>query len=232
MKKKHLTEIRKQLQAIADRRLKALDNIKIENLDFNPFLLKLLCLNSAREIAEFMVSQRTERSVVTSYGTRIQKIAQIISKRGTGVEGADICKEKRGARYYIQVKSGPNTPDKDIMQQINTLLHSAMRRNSGSVALLGMTYGKRERVSSIIQRYSQIDWLIGKEFWSFISDNPRFALELFDIITDISENYAPDGGVPYPQRHEQKINELTNQITKRYGSGGPKMWKKLFEDNM
>lgn len=179
-----------------------------------------------------MVSQRTERGAVTSYGTRIQKIAQRITTRGTGVEGADICKEKNDRRYYIQMKAGPNTPDKDIVQQINTLLQGAVRRNHGSVALLGMTYGKRERVSSIIQRYSQIDWLIGKEFWEFISDDPEFVNRFFEIVQDISDNYVPDGGLPYHDRYLQKVDELTSQITSKYGDGGPEMWERIFQDNI
>ncbi len=46
-----------QLQGIVNRRFEALESIDINNLDFNPFLLKLLSLNTARQIAEFMISQ-------------------------------------------------------------------------------------------------------------------------------------------------------------------------------
>jgi hypothetical protein len=227
-----MPEVRKQLQGIADARFNALREIDVNTLDFNPFLLRLMGFQTAREIAEFMVDQRTERSVVTSFGTRIQNVAKVISERGTGVEGADICKEKNGRRYYIQMKAGPNTVNKDIASEINTLLQSATRRNSGSVALLGMTYGRRDRVSSIIQKYSRIDWLIGKEFWEFISDNPGFARELFDIVADISDHYSPDGGVPYHQRYEHKVAELTDKIVEKYGASGTSMWDRIFEENM
>ena len=227
-----LVTVKKQLQGIAQARFNALDKLSIETLDFNPFLLRLLGFETPREIAEFMVTQRTERGAVTSYGQRIQTIAKLITTRGTGVEGADICKEKNGRRYYIQMKAGPNTPDKDILQQINTLLQGAIRRNHGSVALLGMTYGKRDRVSSIIQKYSQINWLIGKEFWEFISDDPHFARTLFEIVQDISDNYIPDGGLPFHQRYAQKVDELTRQIQQKYGDGGPEMWEKIFQDNL
>lgn len=227
-----LTAIKKQLQGIAKARFAALDKISIGTLDFNPFLLRLLGFETPREIAEFMVTQRTERGAVTSYGTRIQAIAKLITTRGTGVEGADICKEKNGCRYYIQVKAGPNTPDKDIVQQINTLLSGATRRNHGSVALLGMTYGKRDRVSSIIRRYSQIDWLIGKEFWEFISDDPMFVQTLFGIVQDVADNYIPDGGLPFRARYTQTVEELAKQIQQKYGDGGPEMWDRIFQENI
>ena len=96
-----LVTVKKQLQGIAQARFNALDKLSIETLDFNPFLLRLLGFETPREIAEFMVTQRTERGAVTSYGQRIQTIAKLITTRGTGVEGADICKEKNGRRYCL-----------------------------------------------------------------------------------------------------------------------------------
>ncbi len=148
------------------------------------------------------------------------------------MEGADICKEKNGNRYYIQMKAGPNTPDKDIMQMINALMKSATRRNRGSVALLGMTYGKRERVSNIIQKYSEIDWLIGSEFWSFISDEKDCALELFDMIQDVADNYSPSGNKSYSIMYQEKVDMLTREITKKYGESGDEMWNKILNDNI
>lgn len=173
-----------------------------------------------------MVLERLERSVVTSYGTRIQTIAKILAERGTGVEGADICKEKDEKRYYIQMKAGPNTPDKDIMAQINILLRSAVRRNRGSVALLGMTYGKRDKVSNIIQKYSQVDWIIGKEFWGFLSDNPNCAEKLFKLVEEVADAYGHE-----ELKLDEKIDEIAEEIKERYGDGGKEMWKNIFEDN-
>lgn len=110
----------------------------------------------------FSASQRYEYLRFSRIiGSRIQKITKSLSERWTSVEGADICKELGGLRHYIQIKAGPNTVNKDISSEINRLLRSAIRSNHGSVALLGMTYGERGRVSSIIRRYSDVDWLIG-----------------------------------------------------------------------
>lgn len=110
MKPEVIKGIRKEFKEIAKKRFKALDSISLSNLNFNPFLLRALNLDTPKKIAEFMIGQRLERSVVTSYGNRIQKVAKLLSERGTGVEGADIRKEKEGRTYYIQIKSGPNTP--------------------------------------------------------------------------------------------------------------------------
>lgn len=222
--------IRSEFKTISKNRYKVLDNIELDNIDLNPYLLKVLALETPKEIADFIISQRVERSLVTSYGSRIQKIAKQLSERGTGVEGADICKERDGRRYYIQVKAGPNTVNKDISNQISTLLQSAVRRNSGSVALVGMTYGKRERVSSILQRYSQVNWIIGREFWEFISENPNCAHEIFLIASETTQE-VPDGGLPYRERYREKVRLLAEQIREKYGEDDD-MWNRLFEDNM
>jgi hypothetical protein len=222
--------IRQEFTALAKKKYEAVDAIDVEEIDFNPFLLRVLGFETAEEIAEFIVAERLERSLVTSYGTRIQKIAKEISGRGTGVEGADICKELEGRRHYIQLKAGPNTVNKDISSEINKLLSGALRRNHGSVALLGMTYGKRRRVSSIIQRYSNVNWLIGREFWGFISEDKDCAQKIFDIAGELNA-VVPDGGLPFRERYENKIDALAEQIRNKYGEGHA-MWQKLFDDNM
>lgn len=178
-----------------------------------------------------MINERLERSVVTSFGSRIQKIAKLIGGKGTGVEGGDIFIEKKGRRYYIQMKAGPNTPNKNLVQMINQLLVSATRRNAGSIALLGMTYGNRAKVSGIIRRYSQIDWKIGREFWEFIG-NKGIAQEIYEIIAEVNREFKDkEEGKTFSQLYDEKLNELQNAMKKKYGEG-EKMWEKLFDDNM
>jgi len=171
-----------------------------------------------------MLNERLERSVVTSFGSRIQKIAKLIGGVGTGVEGGDILIEKEGKRYYIQMKAGPNTPNKDLVTMINRLLQSAIRRDPGSIALLGMTYSNRKRVSGIIRGYSQIDWKIGREFWEFIGTH-GVAEKIYDLIADVNNE------IDDTQLYEKKLLALETAIKERYGEGEA-MWEKLFEDNM
>lgn len=176
-----------------------------------------------------MINERLERSVVTSFGTRIQKIAKLIGGKGTGVEGGDIFIERKGKRYYIQMKAGPNTPNKDLVNMINQLLRSATRRNAGSVALLGMTYGNREKVSDIIKRYSHVDWKIGEEFWNFIGGK-GIAIEIYRIIDEVNKEYSEEG-ITFEELYRKKLQFLENAIKKRYGKGDD-MWQRLFDDNM
>lgn len=150
-------------------RVKTVRKLKMADLDINPFLIRIfsseLGLDNSEAIVGWLISQRVERGTVTALGNALQDAAKVFSE-GTGVEGADILKTKKGKHHHIQVKSGPNTVPKDLGVKIAELLRSAQRRNRGSLALYGMCYGNREQVSSIVRKYVQekggVDWISGK----------------------------------------------------------------------
>jgi hypothetical protein len=61
MEKRAEQAILEEMQALAKKRDKVLEEITIEKLDFNPFLLMVLGLKTAVDIAKFMVGQRILR---------------------------------------------------------------------------------------------------------------------------------------------------------------------------
>jgi len=219
-------------------RVKTVRRLKLTDLDINPFLIRILShelgLDNSEAIVRWLISQRLERGTVTSFGIALQDAAKVFSE-GTGVEGADILKTKKGRHHHIQVKSGPNTIPKDLGVRIAQLLRSAQRRNRGSLALYGMCYGSRGRVSSIVRKYVQeeggVDWISGKEFWEFISDDPQCLEEIYEIAADIGRTFKDPKGQSLSEVIEAKIKELTKGFEKTYGKSGSSMWKKLLEDN-
>ena len=229
---------REQIKGIFERflrkRAQTIRKLTIEDLNINPFLIRLLAnemgLNDAASIVRWLVTQRLERGTVTSFGLALQNVAKVFSE-GTGVEGADIMKTKEGKHYYIQVKSGPNTVPKDMAVRISQLLHSAQRRNEGSVALFGMCYGNPEQVSSIVQKYVDVRWLAGREFWEFISDDPNCIDEIYEIAAEVSESFKDEKGQTLKELLDSKVEELQRQFEELYGKGGSEMWEKLLELN-
>ncbi|MBW1921480.1 MAG: hypothetical protein JRI81_14830 [Deltaproteobacteria bacterium] len=229
-------EKRRQIEQIFKKfllnRVKTVRRLKMADLDINPFLIRILShelrLDNSKAIVKWLVSQRLERGAVTSFGIALQDAAKVFSE-GTGVEGADILKTKRGKHHHIQVKSGPNTIPKDLGVRIAQLLRSAQRRNRGSVALYGMCYGSKRRVSSIVRKYVQeeggVDWISGKEFWKFISDAPQCVEEIYEIAADIGRTFKDPKGQSLSDVIEAKIRELTEEFEKTYGKGGSEMWK-------
>jgi len=197
-------------------RVKTVRRLKLSDLDVNPFLIRILShelgLDNSEAIVRWLISQRLERGTVTSFGITLQDAAKVFSE-GTGVEGADILKTKKGRHHHIQVKSGPNTIPKDLGVRIAQLLRSAQRRNRGSVVLYGMCYGSKAQVSSIVRKYVQeeggVDWISGREFWEFMDPKGE---SLSEVI-------------------EKKIAELNKEFEKKYGKSGKTMWEELLEDN-
>jgi len=212
--------------------------LKIEDLNINPFLIRILAkemdLNDAKSIVRWLVSQRLERSAVTSFGIALQNAAKVFSE-GTGVEGADILKTKQGRHHHMQVKSGPNTIPKDLGVRISQLLRSAQRRNRGSVALFGMCYGNKQQVSNIVRQYVEqeggINWLSGREFWEFISDDPNCIDEIYAIAAKVGEEFKDAQGQTLSEILEAKAAELQEQFEELYGKSGNLMWENLLKRN-
>jgi hypothetical protein len=207
---------RKQIEEIFEKfllsRVETVRRLRVEDLDINPFLIRILSyqlgLNSPEAIVRWLVGQRLERGTVTSFGIALQDAAKVFSE-GTGVEGADILKTKEGKHYHIQVKSGPNTIPKDLGERIAELLRSAQRRNRGSVALYGMCYGNKAQVSGIVKKYVQqkggVDWISGREFWGFIADDLQCFQQIFEIANEVGRTFKDPHGQSLSEVVEAKI---------------------------
>ena len=226
--------VREAFARFLERRIGTIRRLRLVDLDINPFLLRLLSrelkLTKASSIIRWLVHQRFERGAVTSFGLALQDIAKIFSE-GTGVEGADVIKTKEGRHYHIQVKSGPNTVPKDMAERITELLRSAQRRNRGSIALFGMCYGNPEQVSGIVQKYVGVDWLIGRDFWKFISDDPKCIDEIYALAEEVSGSFRDAKGQSLEEILETKIIDLTKEFEELYGKSGKAMWEKLLGCN-
>ncbi|RLC67879.1 MAG: hypothetical protein DRI48_01130 [Chloroflexi bacterium] len=216
------------------RRLDRVEELNLDDLNLNPFLYRLLShelgFRDARSIVKWRMEQFFERGTVTSFGGVLEDIARVFSE-GTGVEGADIMKTKDGVRYYIQIKSGPNTVPKEMATQISTLLQSAQRRNRGSVALFGMCYGNEEQVSSIVRRYVNVDYLIGREFWEFISGEADCIDQIYEIAAEVSCTFRDEKGRTLTQALDDKADDLASEFEQLYAASGSEMWQSLLDRN-
>ncbi|HIE27600.1 TPA: hypothetical protein EYP66_09960 [Candidatus Poribacteria bacterium] len=185
---------------------------------------------SSANSVEWRVQQHWERGLVTAFGFALQEVAKTFSE-GTGVEGADVLKTKNGRHHHIQVKSGPNTIPKDMAQRLTQLLQSAQRRNQGSIAIFGMCYGTPEQVSNIVEQYIEVDTIVGRKFWEFISDDPNCIDEIYDIAAEVSGDYEVEPGKTLKQLLDDKISELQAEFEKLYGVSGDKMWNQILRRN-
>ncbi|WP_158233702.1 PmeII family type II restriction endonuclease [Sporosarcina sp. P21c] len=238
------TDITYQIENIMKNYLKKvfvnLRKLHLDDLTPNPLLMRLVGtaaeLNSAEALVEYMINARLERSTSTGFGMTIQKVATAFCET-TGVGGADISIMKNdesgnAIRWYIQMKSGPNTVNKDICIQISSELQSAVRRAPGSAGMLGITYGKFDRVSGITQKYLSFDFKAGRDFWEFISNDSDCYKKLWYLTNDIADNFEDKGGLTLKELIEMKKNELTSQFIEKYGEYGEEMWNNFLDENM
>jgi len=177
------TEVRVIFVGIVKRAFERLESLTLTRQAINPYLAVLVARRPG-ELAEFIVHQRVERGLVTSFGMQIQKIAVIVGEniRPSGVDGADLERVDQTLRRHtiIQLKSGPETINSSGANEIRNKLNSAERRlrNGGlsdtwSVTkMLGMIYGTPSHRSSWVTGLGDqgLDVeKIGRVFWAFAS---------------------------------------------------------------
>ncbi|KKL94418.1 hypothetical protein LCGC14_1864860, partial [marine sediment metagenome] len=155
-----------------------LRNIELDQLRPNPFLIKLMNLNKVDDIIQFIIFQRADRSIVTSFGTCLEFL---VSASGAEklARGFDVLKIKDNEKHYIQVKSGTSDMDKDQIESWGENIEQI--ENEGHHGYIGMCYGRRDDPKAIslnLMKAYLPEWerktLVGKELWEFVSDDETY----------------------------------------------------------
>lgn len=177
--------------------IRALESVSLSNLDFNPFLMTVLDFKTPQEVLEFNLYQTVTRSIVTSWGTTVENLlvrcgGEKFSEKNSLRSGRrpDLQKVIDGKKFYLQIKSGPNTMNVDMVNSLNEVINEYRIREPEATLLLGMTYGKKNRISSQIRKnLNDFDksFLIGRELWDFVSEEKDFHREIFTILDKSSE---------------------------------------------
>ena len=221
-----------------DQRVRSLERLTLDHLKFNVVALRaiatMLELNTPEALLRYRLAQHLERSLVTAMGTALQAVAKVIAGQGSGVAGADIEKIRDGRRYFVQIKSGPDTANKDIAQNIAALLNSARARDPEAICLLGVCYGRPDQISGIAHREMQargVGLLIGREFWAFIGDDPATMADVLELAGEAAAELEA-GDETYSDRVERKLAELIEEFKRRYGDElNEDAWTRFLSDN-
>jgi hypothetical protein len=184
------------------------NTIKLKNPSehqINPFLLPYLANFLEGEatpisIAKALVYPRAlGTSITTSFGTNIQSFASsVLSSYGSLIPGIDIEFMDRvdGLKMYCQLKSGPNTINKDDVETIAHHFKDAInlaKTNKIKVSFenfaVGVIYGETKDLSSHYLRISKQyhhPVLIGEEFWYRLTGDANFYFDLIDCIAQVA----------------------------------------------
>jgi Type II restriction endonuclease EcoO109I len=230
--------IKKTFANFLDKRAKNLEKLTLDDLKFNVVALRttapMLDFGSAEDLLRYRLAQHLERGTTTAMGSALQAIAKEISGSGSGVAGADIeVIDSNGRRNFVQIKSGPDTANKDIAQNIGTLLNSARARDPSAICVLGVCYGRPDQISPIAKKELQnrgVGMKIGRDFWEFISGDPKCLAEVMEIAAEAAKGSA-GGDLTFAERVEKKLDDLVSEFESRYGKKLEKAWDNFLADN-
>lgn len=184
------------------------NTLKLTNpkkFNINPFLSVYLANfiegnSSPKSIAKALLLPRVlGTSITTSFGTQIQSFTKILSDTfGSTTQGIDIefTDQLDGHKKYCQLKSGPNTINKDDVETIANHFTSTInlaRTNGVRIALddliVGVVYGTPEELSSHYRRItSQYHFpvYVGRELWHRITGDLNFYDDLIAAIASVA----------------------------------------------
>lgn len=192
----------------------------VEEAAINPFLVKALGIDDFESLARFYVYQRIGRSLVTSFGTTIEKMIKALCGGQKG-DWWDIVTILDGVRYYMSIKSGPRDMDKDQVQHFAQRAKELLEKEPESQPVIAIGYGK-EPLGPIVPtlRDEGLDpsrhTLTGKELYKKITGNSEFYKVLLDLISDVSAEVL--GGHRIIELIEEKITEVAQEFRNKYTS--------------
>ena len=200
-----------------------LKGLKLDDIDINPFLAIALELKSSEQVLKFNLYQSVTRSIVTSWGSVVETLLArcggekfITKNSGRAGRRPDITKTVNGKRYFVQVKSGPNTMNIDMVNSLNEVIYEYSKSEPDVKMLLGMTYGTKKMISgqirSTLHNFDD-SILIGRELWSFISEQKDYHKKIFEILDTSSSGIL---NMPFTDMMAEKLEELVLEWKMRY----------------
>lgn len=196
----------------------------LKSYKINPFLLAYLAnfldgKSSPESFAKALLYPRLlSTSITTTFGNKAQKMISELfdGMMGSVVQGIDIefIDAIDGRKKYCQIKSGPNTINKDDVKTIIDHFQSVRnlaRTNNLDVRLddmiVGVLYGEKNELST---HYKKIDKefpvLSGKEFWYRLTGKQDFYFDLSNAVGEVALEI--DGS----QKLKEAISKLSKEI--------------------
>jgi hypothetical protein len=209
--------------SIANNHIK--NTLKLSNIsefNVNPFLLTYLSNflqgnHEPKSIAKALIYPRVlGTSINTSFGTNIQKFTScVLSSFGSTTSGIDIefIDMIDGEKKYCQLKSGPDTINKDDVETIANHFKDVINlaRTNGeklgfSNLIVGIIYGEKENINAHYRRIStqyHYDIIVGEDFWHRLTGDKDFYADLIKAIGEVAIQ------ADFKQDLENVIDELS-----------------------
>jgi len=170
-----------------------------------------------KSIAKALIYPRVlGTSINTSFGTNIQKFTScVLSSFGSTTSGIDIefIDMIDGEKKYCQLKSGPDTINKDDVETIANHFKDVInlaRTNGEKLGfnnlIVGIIYGEEENINAHYRRIStqyHYDIIVGEDFWHRLTGDKDFYADLIKAIGEVAIQ------ADFKQDLENVIDELS-----------------------
>lgn len=217
-------------RVFSQKQLYMVRSLSIKNLNPNPFLIRALNLATPYEVVKLNVYMAATRSIVTSMGFFIEDLLLTSSdtvEKAPHKSGWDLIKTNSdGEKIWLQIKSGPNNMDKDqVVYWADKIQEKIIE---GDKAYIGFTYGKRTSKTVTIGLLKQIlsDWeiqtLIGKELWEFLSEDSTYSSKLFDVLRQSAHQILNQNSLS--EEIDRCADRITNEFIQEFGDGDLGVW--------
>lgn len=193
-----------------ENRSKSYKNIKLKDFKGNPFIINGLATafnekSNTKSIAKALVYPRTlGTSINTSFGTTFQKfmvttLKTNLSITGSLASGMDIeyIDAIDGRKKYCQIKSGPQTINKDDITTISNhfiKLKNYAKTNSVQIdntdTIVAILYGEHSEISSMYKSLENKGYTVlsGEEFWKRLTGKDGFYEKMVQIAQIAAKN--------------------------------------------
>ena len=225
--------IQMHFEKFLNNKINTLMDMSVTDIEINPFLIATISnqlrIRTSRDLAKWLIRQRLERGMVTSFGSTLQNIAkEFCNEKPLPNITARITRD--GKIYNLIIKSGSNH-NIQVTRSIQKALLHAKKIEPDSVPVFGICYGNKKMIGPIVKKYtSGIQLLVGRHFWDFVSDNPNYYNQILKIAIRVDKNYVDPNVGSLRHVMEQKIDNLDEEIKRIYANTGNSIWNDILED--
>lgn len=217
------------VEHIAIPHLETTKNIQLADFKINPLLDKYLARYYAGKVDEkslaysLVYPRLLGTSITTSFGGKMQKFCgEVLEGYGSKIPGIDIeFKDSVDGRYkYWQVKSGPETINKDditsIVGHFNGIKNLARTNFVKDLQMndicVGVLYGTDNQLNAHYKKLANdhhIPVFVGKDFWHRLTGEAEFYLNLSKAFEDAVVTLNMDGKL------QEACERVMKEILKR-----------------
>ena len=192
----------------------------IEESAINPILAKALGFKDFESLSRFYVYQRIGRSLVTSFGMKMENLVKLVIDGEKG-EWWDVIKKSDNVNYFVSVKSGPRDMNKDQTVEFSRRAKEEMKKDSKAHPFIAMGYGKKAwPIITDTLKKQGLDpdhhTYVGKNLYALLSGEKNFYKKLLDFVVNAESEII--SGKTILELIDDKVIEISKEFREKYDS--------------